>query len=434
MRQNRHTFASLVRRPERSAAGSWGLPVQLLVVDAFALLWAGFELARLRWDGGAWGRAALLAVIAIAVEEGSARSALRHPGYRNDARRDITPVWAVAGAVALPTPQAVLMLAVVAGHAGLRCPAHADRRPDRAWLGGSAQLLGCLAAGSAVHAATPAWAGGPWAMAGAIAVLIAIVVQATVSRAVLAAAMGEVGRRGRLLLGKREDNLTELSLLSLGGLVAVTAVHQPWLGILMLAPMAGLRRGALVSDLETAATIDAKTGLLNASAWQQVAGRELAHAAGAGAPAAMLIIDIDRFKLVNDAYGHLFGDAVLRAVGHRLAAGVRESDTVGRFGGEEFVAVLPGADAHAALAVAERLRARIDELRLAGLAEAVHDGDTRSLSVSIGVACAPQNGAEVADLFLAADRALYRAKSAGRNQVALADRDAAQPVRALSVR
>ncbi|MCL2781985.1 MAG: GGDEF domain-containing protein, partial [Actinomycetia bacterium] len=129
-------------------------------------------------------------------------------------------------------------------------------------------------------------------------------------------------------------------------------------------------------------------------------------------PAVVLLLDMDHFKEVNDEHGHLVGDDVLRAVGQSLRGTVRDFDTVGRFGGEEFVAWLPRAGRDDGVAVAERLRAaiaRIDVPNMSGW-----------LSVSIGLACFPEHGTTVEELLKAADTALYRAKNAGRNRVTVA--------------
>ncbi len=99
----------------------------------------------------------------------------------------------------------------------------------------------------------------------------------------------------------------------------------------------------------------------------------------------VLLIDVDRFKLVNDTYGHLVGDAVLRAIGRCLNAEVREYDTVARFGGEEFVAVLPNAGDSEALVIAERLRSRVSHLRVSEIVDSVLPTDDDWLAVSIGV-------------------------------------------------
>jgi diguanylate cyclase (GGDEF)-like protein len=183
-------------------------------------------------------------------------------------------------------------------------------------------------------------------------------------------------------------------------------------GLLVAAALAG-RAALQLRHLRAAAAVDPKTGLLNAVAWERAARRELAVAARAARPVAVLLVDIDHFKRVNDRFGHLAGDEVLRRVGAVLRSGVRAADTVGRFGGEEFVAVLPGAGDVDALAVAERLRHRIRAVRPAG-------GDP--ISVSIGASCAPTDGVELATLLTAADRALYRAKEHGRDRVVLAQR------------
>jgi two-component system, cell cycle response regulator len=129
---------------------------------------------------------------------------------------------------------------------------------------------------------------------------------------------------------------------------------------------------------------------------------------------ALLMIDLDHFKSVNDTYGHLVGDDVLREVGQFLLRDVRTVDIVARYGGEEFVIVLPEQGEEGAVAIAERLRQRIAEAPLVRTA----DGDGLHLTVSIGVAIFPSLDVAAADDLLAsADEALYRAKANGRNLV-----------------
>jgi diguanylate cyclase (GGDEF)-like protein len=126
------------------------------------------------------------------------------------------------------------------------------------------------------------------------------------------------------------------------------------------------------------------------------------------------MIDIDHFKRINDSHGHAVGDQVLRHASRVLAAGLRERDRLGRVGGEEFVAVLPGATLAQARQVAERMRNAVDAARLIG-----PSGEVR-FTVSIGVACAQV--AESADgLLERADAALYAAKNGGRNAVVIAE-------------
>jgi diguanylate cyclase (GGDEF)-like protein len=124
------------------------------------------------------------------------------------------------------------------------------------------------------------------------------------------------------------------------------------------------------------------------------------------------MIDLDHFKRVNDTHGHLVGDAVLREVADTLCDQVREVDAVGRFGGEEFVVLLPGAALPDALRVAERIRSAIADLTVAEGSAAVS-----TLSASIGVSVHPVAGAVLDQVLMAADNALYEAKRGGRNRV-----------------
>jgi diguanylate cyclase (GGDEF)-like protein len=267
----------------------------------------------------------------------------------------------------------------------------------------------------------------PFALEGLVSVLLAIAVYGAVNRALVTLALLDMGARGRALLGSRDENLVELATLCLGGLLALAAVYQPWLCVLVVAPMAALQRGALVRELEAAATTDAKTGLLNAVAWEHLAKREMARGLREEYGVGLLIIDVDRFKVVNDRFGHLAGDAVLRGVGKCLEASMREYDGVGRFGGEEFVAVLPNAVEADSMVIAERTRAKINQLRVSDFVEGIPEESDLNLAVSIGVSCMPADGTELAELLHAADGALYRAKAMGRNRVVLADRGAGDP-------
>jgi diguanylate cyclase (GGDEF)-like protein len=258
---------------------------------------------------------------------------------------------------------------------------------------------------------------------GAVGVFLAIAIFTVLNRTLVTGFVLLVGIRGRDLAGSWEDNMLELATLCLGGLAAVALLYNPALTILVLIPMVLLQRAALVKQLEVAATTDSKTGLLNAVTWEQLAQRDLARSARENTSTAIMIIDLDRFKLVNDSYGHLAGDAALKEVGRLLTAELRGYDTVGRFGGEEFVAVLPTTDEAHAVLVAERVRERIAGVRMSALITIADPTEDRNLTVSIGVACSPQDGTEVSELLHAADLALYRAKQTGRNRVEVAGRD-----------
>ena len=174
-------------------------------------------------------------------------------------------------------------------------------------------------------------------------------------------------------------------------------------------PLRAVQHAQLVSDSRT----DSKTGLLNARTWEREAAAALARAVHAGQPLAVAVLDLDWFKLVNDTYGHLFGDEVLRQIGLCLPGALRDYDLAGRFGGEEFVLLLPRTRAVDAIRVADRVRGRIAALPLNG-----PGGEPVQVTASVGVA-ALESGCrrELSELMAAADAALYRAKRSGRNQV-----------------
>ena len=161
------------------------------------------------------------------------------------------------------------------------------------------------------------------------------------------------------------------------------------------------------------AETDALTGLHNRHWFTDVFPKQLELCERTGQHAALLMVDIDHFKRVNDTYGHLVGDDALRHIGLLLRRNLRGTDLCARFGGEEMVVLMPGTDIHQARLTAERLRENIANATLQ-----LSDGRTLSLTVSGGIA-QWQPGMAVDALIRDADEALYRAKTAGRNQIAL---------------
>ncbi|GEA89666.1 histidine kinase N-terminal 7TM domain-containing diguanylate cyclase [Cellulomonas cellasea] len=167
----------------------------------------------------------------------------------------------------------------------------------------------------------------------------------------------------------------------------------------------------LRSDLAEQAVRDPLTDLHNRRHLMERFGPMLGEAAGAGEPLAVVVLDLDRFKRVNDEHGHLTGDAVLIAMAQRLRECVPTGALAARWGGEEFVVVVPGADLTEGAVLAETLRRRCE-------AEPLGSGErVVRCTLSAGVAAYPVSGETVADLLLAADRALYEAKDHGRNLV-----------------
>jgi diguanylate cyclase (GGDEF)-like protein len=176
--------------------------------------------------------------------------------------------------------------------------------------------------------------------------------------------------------------------------------------------------------LRTQSVRDALTGLYNRRYLEEVMDREVRRASRAAQSLGVLMIDLDHFKSFNDTYGHDAGDAVLREIGASLTKGIRAEDFVCRFGGEEFVVILPTADLAASRARAERLRLKAKELTI------LHQGRSMGMiTISVGVAVFPEHGMSPKDLMAAADAALYEAKGGGRDQIVVASSKAVGQVR-----
>ena len=171
-------------------------------------------------------------------------------------------------------------------------------------------------------------------------------------------------------------------------------------------------------QMEFLAMHDSLTGLLNRRAIQEQAEAELKRAARASSLVSVLLIDLDRFKSVNDCYGHAVGDQALRMFAEILLECIRSYDQAGRWGGEEFLCVLPGTTLNDARVVAERVRVAVADATLP-----LPEGSDLKMTVSIGVAGASgASGMIVLDkLIQAADSAMYRAKDEGRNRIWLAE-------------
>jgi diguanylate cyclase (GGDEF)-like protein len=203
----------------------------------------------------------------------------------------------------------------------------------------------------------------------------------------------------------------EASVLASGALAAVLWQSSP--GFILLAGPAYLlmQRGLLHQPLRDEARHDAKTGVLHYSAWRTAALATMEQARRDRRRPAVLLIDVDHFKKVNDTYGHLVGDQVLAGAADAVLGCLRSTDVPGRFGGDEFCALVLVETLGEAAAAADRIRARIGSL--------VFDLPDLAVTASVGVALGRRglDGADLDSLVAAGDAALYEAKAAGRNQV-----------------
>lgn len=335
---------------------------------------------------------------------------------------DLSSVWTFAAALVLPLPLAAAVIVLAYAHLWWRVWRPAGLASHRHTYTTATVVLAAATAHLVVGGA-----GGlpksPRDLAGVAAVAAAAVAYVLVNTVLVALVIGlsRPGTGSRDLIGRADDNALELATLCLGGLVAIALLNAPALVAFALPPILVLHRSVLVHQWEEVACTDAKTGLLTAGAWRLDAARALARDNAAG----VMILDLDHFKAVNDEHGHLAGDKVLAAVAAAVQARVRADALVGRFGGEEFVVLVPGLSGategrDVLAAVADRLRRAVARLEVP---VDTPDGPRiiTGVTVSIGAARVPVDGTTLEAALLAADACLYAAKRGGRNLVRVAE-------------
>jgi diguanylate cyclase (GGDEF)-like protein len=321
-----------------------------------------------------------------------------------------TSVFFVAGAVLLP-PQ-LLALMIVMAHlpewGRWRYPWYIQTFNIANWT--CASVAVSLICGAFVDRDSLAGQLGLLALTGAAASVVCVLVNHSLLAHMLRLARGKSYRESGLFsFGSLS---TELVLALLG--VGLAAVWQlaPALVPLVLAPLVVVYRSLQLPSLEMAARLDSKTELFNARYFASAFAGELERAKRFERPLSILLADLDLLRDVNNTYGHLAGDAVLRGVADLLRTHLRPFDIPGRFGGEEFAVALPEASHEDALAIAERIRGAVADSTF-HLPSA--DGGIRA-TLSLGVATYPEHET-VEELIHQADLALYRSKALGRNRV-----------------
>jgi diguanylate cyclase (GGDEF)-like protein len=208
--------------------------------------------------------------------------------------------------------------------------------------------------------------------------------------------------------------LTDLVLAAIGITVALALATEPAAALIAALPLVVLHRVLAVPNLRAQALRDHKTGLLNARGIDERANEELARARRFGRPLSLLMIDIDNLRSINNRYGHLAGDAVLVAVADSFNASMRDYDLCARFGGDEFVILLPETPADQALEIAERVKAVVGRTALR------HDDSDLPIGISVGVATLGRHDQTLADLMRRADTGTYASKAAGGHAVSFA--------------
>ncbi|HEX6527610.1 MAG TPA: GGDEF domain-containing protein, partial [Streptosporangiaceae bacterium] len=337
---------------------------------------------------------------------------------QNRTVKDFITTWVLPVAVLLPPVYAMLMPIPLFALTQWR---HRGILFRRVFSGAAIGLA--YSAGAVVFRAFPAsFAGGPLgvgrhALTWVLAVVICELVGGRGHQFLILVAIKLSDPTVRLTKSEfnREALLGAFAEFDLGVLITVVVAVNPLLAVLAVPTVLLARRFMMHGPLLEQTRVDTKTGLLNAATWEREAATEVDRAIRMRAPLAIALVDIDHFKLVNDTYGHLVGDRVLRAVVDALRSQLRGYDLAGRFGGEEFIILLPQARESDARNVAERLRQYI-----AGLEIPIDDEpDCMTfvrLTISVGVAALDGVSRELTDLMAAADAALYYAKETGRNK------------------
>jgi diguanylate cyclase (GGDEF)-like protein len=315
-------------------------------------------------------------------------------------------VFVIAAAILLPPPLVVLLGVLHYVPSWFR---HKKKNFVRAFNTANT-TLGVLAAWAAFHAVPGT---GDLRMLGAGAAACAAFVGVT---HLILALMLHVRAGSSLLetgLFSFESLSTDFALAALGVGVTVAFRANPWSIVFVVMPLLLIHRSLHVPQLQEEARIDPKTGLLNAREYEISLDAELDRAARTGAPLSVLMTDLDFLRNINNNFGHLAGDAVIRGIAGVIRGELRRYDIAARFGGEEFSVLLPSTSPEQALEIAERIRRAVEAARF----EEETVAEPLSATLSIGIAAYPRDALDAKGLVHAADIAVYEAKALGRNRV-----------------
>lgn len=372
-------------------------------------------------DGPDWLEFTILALGATVHIQLTQRQEERRRNRTKTVLIDLTAVWVFPATLVLPATLAVLLVVLIRFQRWFTA-----RRPTHNFVFSSIS-----------HSLAAALANLYWTAMGphdwhtltateSLREVALILVTAVVYEAVQVVYVGGILALGspsptlRTVLGSKADNLLEAITTGLGAVTAVLVVIMPPAVAIMAVVTVVFNRLAELDQLQNAVVTDPKTGLLNMRGWTESAERALNRVRRAGSTLAVLMVDLDHFKRINDTFGHPAGDDVLAAVATALSTATRPADVVGRYGGEEFLLLLPDADTAAAELAAERVRTTIAALRIPTTDKRGAQATIDSRTASVGVAVFPRHADDLDDLLLAADTAVYEAKEAGRNRVSFA--------------
>jgi diguanylate cyclase (GGDEF)-like protein len=406
----------------------WTIPRHVLsyvlVIDLLALLATGATVGLLPITGSDWVRLAVLAGCAIGHVELS-RSIERERKLTAGSGPfvdGLTP-WHFAAVLVLPAPLASALVIFTQTYVWFRV--WRGRRPLYKWVFSAATVLLATQASAILLLVGPGKHPGiPVGWVGIGLVLVVAVVRWLINYSLILGAIlvSSPDMRARKVISGFGEQIFEAGAMGIGLAAAGLIEVDPRLLIGVVIGLIALHRGVLLPQLRHASRTDDKTGLYTPNWWHQIATSALQRAADTGTSLAVLMLDLDHFKQLNDGYGHLAGDRVLRCVADAINAAVRSYDVTCRWGGEEFAVLLPAVDPDGLYAIAERIRGQVHSLVVVATTTDGRDAPITDLTISIGGAIYPGPGVtDLSELQLAADAALYAAKNNGRDRVHLAD-------------
>jgi diguanylate cyclase (GGDEF)-like protein len=397
----------------------WGEPARvlalILLVEATAIGVTAFLAGHSVVDRNAVVTLGIIVFLGVTMGELSRHVERVRRRFNDTPHVNLTSVWTFSAALVLPPVLTPVVVCLLYAHLFWRSWYRVRGvRPYRLVFTASTVVLSAHVAWTIRHLFAPASLGGWDRPSVVIAVALAVVAYSCVNSGLVAVAITLHEKRLdlRRALGTGKENALEYGTLGLGAITGLLISVNPLWAVMVVPALLVLHRSVLMRQLEEAASTDQKTGLANATSWTNLATAEVQRANRDETQVGVLMVDLDHFKAVNDAHGHLAGDQVLQAVANVLSASARRYDVVGRWGGEEFVVLCPEVDQEVLRGIAERMCERVRELRVP-VESTVIDG----LSVSIGIALYPEFGPDLQDVLLAADDALFVAKDSGRNQV-----------------
>jgi diguanylate cyclase (GGDEF)-like protein len=396
-----------------------GLRIYVAAPVVFSLAVIGITAANTTWRTGDLVEFLLLVCCGVVSVASTPRITYMHPGVA----RDFSTIWALPAAILLPPVYAAL--APIPFMAVLQFWVHRGVLYRRVFTCASISLC-CVATSLMFRSIPHSFAGGAigsglHAFTWTLAVAACEFLGGRAQHFMIVGAV-KLSNPSIRIWGMEWDREALQGLfveIDLGVLITLAVGLSPAL-VVIAAPTVLLVRRFLVHPILVAQSrTDAKTGLLNVSTWEAEAEAELSRAVRTRNSLALALVDIDHFKLVNDTYGHLVGDRVLKCIAEALTGQSRDYDRAGRFGGEEFVLLLSQTGERDACKIAERLRGYVASLAIP--TDDRPDAPTLKVTISIGVTALERGEAfELADLLAAADSAMYAAKEAGRDQVAYA--------------